>query len=60
FEARGSKPNHPPITHPWLQPNGFVWPGHWQEPWLDVMTRMAENLAERLQQPNAPEAARAS
>ncbi|MEM8916641.1 MAG: tetratricopeptide repeat protein, partial [Pseudomonadota bacterium] len=47
FEARGSKPNHPPITHPWLQPNGFVWPGHWQEPWLDVMTRMAENLAER-------------
>lgn len=48
FEARGSKAGQPPVPHPWLQPNGVLWYGHWQEPWRDVMQRMAFGLAERL------------
>lgn len=48
FEARGSRLAQPPVAHPWLQPNGVLWYGHWQESWRDVMERMAVALGERL------------
>lgn len=50
FEARGARPDEPPTTHPWYQPNGVVWPRYWREPWRNVMVRMAASLGERLQE----------
>lgn len=52
FEARGTRKAMPPIRHQWLQPNGELWYGHWQEPWHDVMVRMAAAMGEKINQPN--------